>query len=99
MTAGNYSRQRLVSSSETRDIPSLKVNHTTFTFSRHSRIPLNVTLFIINTTVDWRISCIEYVLDTQNTLETTVHVITMNHINSKFNHKIILIIFACAIVS
>ena len=86
ITAGNYSHQRLVTSSERRDIPSLRVDHTTFRFVRESREPLNITLFIINATVDWRVSCIEYPSSTQNALETTVHVIRTNHINSKFNH-------------
>ena len=86
ITAGNYSRLRLISSSEIRDIPPLTMNHTTFRFIRESREPLNITLFIINATVDWRVSCIEYLSSDQNTLETTVQVIRTNHINSKFNH-------------
>ena len=86
ITAGNYSRLRLISSSETWDIPSLTVDHTMFRFVRESREPLNITLVVINATADWQISCIEYLSlnFTQNTLETTVRVITMTHINSKF---------------
>ena len=86
-TGPNYSRQRLISSSETRDIPSLSVNSTMFIFIRESRVPLNITLFIINATVDWQISCIEDSLSdsTQNTLETIISIIEVIHINSKFN--------------
>lgn len=85
ITSGNYFRQRLISTSEIRDIHMLKVNHTTFRFVRESVIPLRVTLFAINTTVDWRISCTEYLLsDTQNTLECTIHIITMNKSIGKF---------------
>ena len=84
-TGPNYSRQRLVASLEIRDIPSLNVNHTTFKFVRESRDPLNITLFVINATVDWQISCTEYFSSTQNTLETTISIIEVIHINSKFN--------------
>ena len=84
-TGPNYSRQRLISSSETRDIPSLSVNHTTFIFVRQSRYPLNITLFVINATVNWQISCTEYSSSDQNTLETTISIIEVIHINSKFN--------------
>ena len=84
ITAGKYSRLRLISSSETRDIPPLSVNHTALRFVHESREPLNITLFIINATADWQISCTEYLSSTQNKLETTVHIITMAHINSKY---------------
>ena len=89
VTAGNYSRSRLISSSETRDITPLSVNHTTFRFVRESREPFNITLFIINATVDWQIFCTEHLLSARNTLEITVRVITMIDINSKFNNFII----------
>ena len=82
-TGPNYSRQRLISSSETRDIPSLSVNRTTFKFVRESRDPLNITLFVINATVDWQIACIEYSSSAQSTLETTISIIEVIHINSK----------------
>ena len=75
----NYNRLRLVSSSETRDIPPLTVNYTTFSFLRESRVPLNITLTITNATVDMEIFCIEYYHSdsdsVNNTLMTTVNVV------------------------
>ena len=73
----NYYRLRLISSSEERDIPSLTVNYTSFSFLRESRMPLNITLTITNATVDMKIFCIEYDLHSTNrTLATPVNVVT-----------------------
>ena len=46
---------RLILSTGTVDIQPLRVNNTTFTFSRESREPLNVTLSAENVTMDFRI--------------------------------------------
>ena len=79
MPSQNYVRTRLVSSSEMRDIPSLTVNYTMFSFLRESRVPLNITLTITNATVDMEIFCIEYYHSdsdsVNNTLMTTVNVV------------------------
>ena len=57
ITAQNYIGLKLISSGGMTD--PLTVNYTTFTFTRESQRPLNVTLTIINTTVDMIIYCIE----------------------------------------
>ena len=87
ITAQNYIGQRLVSSEGIPDIQPLKVNYTTFSFTRESSEPLNVTLSIINAKVDTKILCIEYLSEppARNVLETTVRVLRMSHIKSKWD--------------
>ena len=50
---------RLVLSTGVGEIRPLTVKNTTFMFTRESREPLNVTLFAVNVTMDFRIFCIE----------------------------------------
>ena len=80
ITAKNYIGLRLVSSVEATDIIPLTVNYTTFSFTRESREPLNITLSVINATVDLRIFCQSVQRGATNMLETTVRVIRTSHI-------------------
>ena len=68
----DYDRLRLISSSETRDIPPLTVNYTVFSFHRESREPLNITLTITNATLDMKIFCVEYHYNGSDSLNTTL---------------------------
>ena len=57
ITAPKYIGLKLISSGGSTD--PLTVNYTTFTFTRESQQPLNVTLTIINATVDMMVHCID----------------------------------------
>ena len=86
----NYYRLRLISSSEERDIPSLTVNYTSFSFLRESKVPLDITLTITNATIDMKIFCIEYYgLHSSNnhTLATPVDVISESDVVRKYVSK------------
>ena len=77
ITAQNYIGLRLVSSVEATDITPLTVNYTTFSFTRESHEPLNVTLSVINATVDLKIFCIKDLKSASLTdaLVTTINVL------------------------
>ena len=57
ITAHNYIGLKLISSRGSTD--PLTVNYTTFLFTRESLQPLNVTLTIVNATVDMTVYCID----------------------------------------
>ena len=60
----------------------LTVNHTTFLFTRESQQPLNVTLTIVNATVDYRVVCQSVPAGATNQLQKTVRIIRDNDIAS-----------------
>ena len=74
---------RLILSTGAADIQPLIVNNTTFTFSRESREPLNVTLSADNVTMDFRIFCLSVPPGTTH-IDRAIQVIRMNHIKSIF---------------
>ena len=75
ITAPNYIGLKLISSGGRTD--PLSVNFTTFTFTRESQQPLNVTLTIINASVDMSVYCMELKRDVfTDALVTTVDVVT-----------------------
>ena len=78
ITAQNYIGLRLVSSEGIPNIQPLTVNYTTFGFTRESSEPLNVTLSIINATVDLRIVCIEYLESSQQVATVDIDVIYLS---------------------
>ena len=91
--------RRLVSSEVmSDDILPLSVSQTTFSFTLESRQPFNVTLTVINATVDMNIHCQEYPSTTTNELTASVHVLKMSSIESKFNyvkvHSVMIIIIS-----
>ena len=80
ITAQNYIGLKLISSGGRTD--PLTVNYTTFTFTRESQQPLNVTLTIINATVDYRVVCQSVPAGATNLLEKTVRITRANDITS-----------------
>ena len=86
--------RRLVPSGEISDnIRSLSVNQTTFNFTLESRQPLNVTLSVLNVSVDMNIECQEF--SPTNALTTAIHIIqvSLNDIQSKSLRSILPIKF------
>ena len=83
--------RRLISSKAMlNDILALSVNQTTFSFTLESHQPFNVTLTVINATVDMNIHCQEYPPTTTSELTARVHVLQMSNIESKFDSIILL---------
>ena len=80
---------RLILSTGTLNIQPLRVNNTTFTFSRESREPLNVTLSADNVTMDFRILCVSVPPGTTH-IERVIQVIRVNH--TKGHNNIIIIV-------
>lgn len=83
---------RLILSTGVTDIRPLTVNNITFTFSRESREPLNVTLSALNVTMDFRIFCIENLQSDSLTdaLVTNIYVVGSElDVSSKFTLIII----------
>ena len=80
ITAHNYIGLRLISSGGS--IIPLTVNYTTFLFTRESQQPLNVTLTIVNATVDYRVDCESVPANATNKLQKTVRIIRYNDIAS-----------------
>jgi hypothetical protein len=80
ISAWNYIGLKLISSGGSTD--PLTVNYTTFTFTRESQQPLNVTLTIVNATVDYRVVCQTVPAGATNPLEKTVRIIRANDIAS-----------------
>ena len=76
ITAQNYIGLKLISSGGSMN--PLTVNYTTFLFTRESQQPLNVTLTIVNATVDMIVYCIDdFKIDTfTDALVTAVNVIS-----------------------
>ena len=80
ITAPNYIGLKLISSGGRTD--PLSMNYTTFTFTRESQQPLNVTLTIINATVDYGVVCQSVPAGDTNLLEKSVRIIRTNDIIS-----------------
>jgi hypothetical protein len=76
ISAHNYIGLKLISSGGSAD--PLTVNYTTFTFTRESQQPLNVTLTIVNATVDMTVHCIiDFKIEAfTDALVTVVNVVT-----------------------
>ena len=80
ITAHNYIGLKLIS--YVGSIDPLTVNYTTFTFTRESQQPLNVTMTIVNATVDYRVVCQSVPAGATNQLQKTVRIIRDTNIAS-----------------